>query len=49
MNKDNMLCLDDLSIVELQGQFINDDGGFLRLSVWKCVSRKDKQCASEED
>ena len=45
--KNDMLCLDELSIVELQGQYINDDGGFLRLSVWKCPYWRDgNQCAS---
>ena len=35
-NKDDMLCLDDLSIVELEGQYKHDDGGFLKLSIIKC-------------
>ena len=46
-----MLCLDDLSIVELEGQYKHDDGGFLKLSIIKCddVTDDGKQCASKED
>ena len=36
-----MLCLDDLSIVDLEGQYKHDDGHFLKLSILKCVNVTD--------
>ena len=46
-----MLCLDDLSIVELEGQYSHDDGMFLKLMVLSCgsVTSDRRQCASLED
>ena len=50
-NKENMLCLDDLSIVELEGQYKHDDGMFLKFMVRTCdnVSSDGSQCASLKD
>ena len=46
-----MLCLDDLSIVELEGQYKHDDGMFMKFTVQLCdnVTSDGRQCASRED